>query len=139
MGVPAGRNVALSSKRLDTLGVVVKTAGPARTHFAGFPSGNLLDLPRGLPFSKTATVVGSGARDAPVNRVVNAIGNVASTTEDRARTAGALLAEARSDATIDALVVAEAVGRGGGVILSGDVADLRALGARHSAVVIQSL
>lgn len=85
------------------------------------------------------TVRGHGARDAPVNRVLNAVGNIAATTEDRARTAGALLARARSKATIDALVVAEAIERGGGVVLTGDAHDLGVLADRHSEVVIQPL
>ena len=85
------------------------------------------------------TTRGSGARDAGVNRVVKAIGNVAPTTEDRARTAGALLAKAKSNATIDAIVVAEAVSRGGGVIVTGDPADLSALAASRSDVTVQAL
>ncbi len=58
---------------------------------------------------------------------------------DRARTTGALLARARSKATIDALVVAEAIERGGGVVLTGDAHDLGVLADRHSEVVIQPL
>jgi predicted nucleic acid-binding protein len=85
------------------------------------------------------TVRGHGARDAPVNRVLNAIGNIAATTADRARTAGALLARAKSTATVDALVVAEAVERGGGVVLTGDADDLGALAASHGEVVIEPL
>jgi predicted nucleic acid-binding protein len=85
------------------------------------------------------TVRGHGARDAPVNRVLNAVGNIAPATEDRARTAGALLARAKSNATVDALVVAEVVQRGGGVVLTGDVADLEALAGSHAEVVIQPL
>ncbi len=85
------------------------------------------------------TVRGAGARDAPVNRVLNAVGNVAPTTEDRARLAGALLARAKSNVTIEALVVAEAIGRGGGVVLTSDPDDLRGLAASHAEVVIRRL
>ncbi len=85
------------------------------------------------------TVRGHGARDAPVNRVLNAIGKVPATTEPTARTAGVLQAGAEITATIDALVVAEAVQRGGGVILTSDPDDLRRLGAGHPEVIIQPL
>ena len=85
------------------------------------------------------TVRGRGARDAPVNRVINAVGLVAPATEERARTAGALLGRTKRDDTIDALVVAEAIDRGGGVVLTGDVDDLRRLAAGHDEVVIQPL
>lgn len=85
------------------------------------------------------TVRGHGARDAPVNRVLNAVGNIVAATEDRARTAGALLARAKSTGTIDALVVAEAIERGGGVVLTGDADDLGALAGSHAEVVIQPL
>lgn len=92
-----------------------------------------------VPAVVVAETVRGTARDAPVNRVMSAVGNVAPTTEEAARTAGAMLARARSAATIDALVVAEAVGRGGGVVLTGDAADLGALASAHTDVVIQSL
>jgi predicted nucleic acid-binding protein len=85
------------------------------------------------------TVRGHGPRDAPVNRVLNAVGHVAAATEDRARTAGTLLAAAKSNATVDALVVAEAVGRNGAVVLTGDVGDITLLARPHPEVVIQPL
>ena len=85
------------------------------------------------------TVRGHGPRDAPVNRVLSAVGNVAPATEDRARTAGALLAAAKSSATVDALVVAEAVRRPGGVVLTGDVDDLRRLARSNPEVIVQPL
>lgn len=85
------------------------------------------------------TVRGNGPRDAPANRVLKAIGNVSPAGEDRARIAGALLGRTGSSATVDALVVAEAVHRRGGVVLTGDVDDLRRLAAEHPAVVIQPL
>lgn len=92
-----------------------------------------------VPVVVVAETVRGGARDAPVNRILNAVGNVAPATEETARIAGALLARAKSAATIDALVVAEAVNRGGGVVLTGDAADLGALASPHGDVVIQSL
>lgn len=92
-----------------------------------------------VPAVVVAETVRGTARDAPVNRILNAVGNVAPATEETARTAGALLAKAKSPATIDALVVAEAVHRGGGVVLTGDAADLGSLASPHAEVVIQSL
>ncbi|HEY3262186.1 MAG TPA: PIN domain-containing protein, partial [Pseudonocardiaceae bacterium] len=59
------------------------------------------------------TVRGNGRLDTPVNRMRKAVGNVSPTSEDRARTAGALLGRAGGSATVDAVVVAEAVERGG--------------------------
>jgi predicted nucleic acid-binding protein len=85
------------------------------------------------------TVRGHGPRDAAINRVLNAVGHVAPATEDRARTAGALLAAAKSSATIDALVAAEAIRRHGGVVLTGDVDDLRQLARANPEVIIQPL
>jgi len=85
------------------------------------------------------TVRGNGPRDAPVNRVVKAVGNVSAAAEDQGRIAGALLGRTGSSATVDALVVAEAVHRGGGVILTGDLDDLRRLASEQSAVLIQGL
>lgn len=92
-----------------------------------------------VPAVVVAETVPGTAHDAPVNRILNALGNVAPTTEDTARRAGALLAKARSASTIDALVVVEAAHRGGGVVLTGDAADLGSLAAPHAEVVIQSL
>ena len=85
------------------------------------------------------TVRGNGPRDAPVNRVLKAVGNVSPTSEDRARLAGALLGHSGGSATVDAVVVAEAVRRGGGVILTGDADDLGRLASGHALVVIQPL
>ena len=63
-----------------------------------------------------------------------------STADERVgRTAGRLLGEARSDSTIDALVVASAIDAGGAVILTGDPEDLRALAGDRPGVVIQAL
>jgi predicted nucleic acid-binding protein len=85
------------------------------------------------------TVRGSGPRDARVNLLLRGVSEITPSTEDRARIAGALIGTAGGDATIDALVVAEAVGRGGGVILTGDVVDLRRLATGHPEVVVQGL
>jgi predicted nucleic acid-binding protein len=92
-----------------------------------------------VPAVVIAETVRGSARDAPVNRILNGVGNVAPATEKIARSAGALLAMAKSAATIDSLVVAEAVHRGGGVVLTGDAGELASLASSHPEVVIQSM
>lgn len=85
------------------------------------------------------TVRGSGSKDAPVNRVIAAVGEVSIADEATGRVAGALLGVARSDATIDALVVADAVERGGGVILTDDLDGLGRFAHGYPEVVIEGL
>ncbi len=55
-----------------------------------------------------AESIRGGARDAAANRLIKAIGHVEPTTENISRNAGALLANARSKKTVDAIVVATA-------------------------------
>ena len=92
-----------------------------------------------IPAVVVAETVRGVAADAPVNRIVKAIGEVSVADERVGRRAGRLLGEARSDSTIDALVVASAVEAGGAVILTGDPEDLRALAGDRPGVVIQAL
>lgn len=92
-----------------------------------------------IPAVVIAETVRGVAGDAPVNRVVKAVGEVAVVTEAIGRTAGRLLGEAGSSSTVDALVVATAVEAAGAVILTGDRGDLGALASRHSNVVVQAL
>lgn len=92
-----------------------------------------------IPAVVVAETVRGVAADAPVNRIVKAVGEVSVADERVGRTAGRLLGEARSDSTIDALVVASAVEVGGAVILTGDPDDLRALAGDRPGVVIQAL
>lgn len=92
-----------------------------------------------IPAVVVAETVRGVAADAPVNRIVKAVGAVSAADERVGRTAGRLLGEARSDSTIDALVVASAVEAGGAVILTGDPDDLRALSGDRQGVVIQAL
>lgn len=85
-------------------------------------------------------VVRGGARDARLDRTLKAT-DVRSIDEALARRAGRLLGRARSDATIDALVVATALTmleRQGGerrcMLLTSDPDDLTALLAGHGGV-----
>ena len=84
------------------------------------------------------TVRGDGPRDAAINRVLNAVDEVVPVTEVVARTAGGLLAATASNATIDALIVAEAI-QHGATIMTGDPDDLRSLAEGHPQVVIMPL
>jgi len=92
-----------------------------------------------IPVVVVAETVRGGPRDAPVNRVLKAVGSVPEASEVHGRTAGRLLGAARSSHTIDALVVAHAVERGGAHILTGDRDDLDRLAAPHPEVWIQFL
>ena len=93
-----------------------------------------------IPSVVVAETVRGSARDAPVNRIVRAVGEVTAADERIGRTAGALLGATRSDATVvDAVVVASAVALGGGVVLTGDPGDLEPLASDHPEVVIRTL
>lgn len=87
----------------------------------------------------TETVRGS-ARDASVNRVLAAVGEIVPIDEPLARAAGSLLGSTRSDAgAVDAIVVATARGLGGAVILTSDPNDLQRLARDLPSVVIHPL
>jgi len=92
-----------------------------------------------IPSVVLAETVRATAKDAPVNQVIKAIGEVTSVGEVTGRVAGGLLGTAKSSETIDALVVATAIEAGGGVIVTGDLDDLGALASGHPEVVIQPL
>jgi predicted nucleic acid-binding protein len=92
-----------------------------------------------IPAVVVAETIRGGPKDASVHRIINMIGNVTPTTETHGRIAGALLGEARSSSTIDALVVAHAVVGGGAVVLTGDLGDLGRLAASHPEVWVQSI
>ena len=92
-----------------------------------------------IPSVVVAGTVRGSARDASVNRVIKAVGEVTSADESTGRGAGALLGAARSTSTVDALVVASAIGLGGGVVLTGDPDDLEPLADGHPEVVISAL
>jgi predicted nucleic acid-binding protein len=99
---------------------------------------------RGAPVLVPAPVVTEtvrdGGRDAPVNRVLRAVGEVVSVDEQLARTAGVLLGSTGSKAgAVDALVIATAAVRGAAVVLTSDPVDLRRLGRDHPEVVIRKV
>ncbi len=92
-----------------------------------------------LPSLVVAETVRGSAKDAPVNRVITAVGQVRPADEGTGRVAGGLLGAARSNSTVDAVVVATAIELGGGVILTGDPDDLEALANGHREIVIRGL
>jgi predicted nucleic acid-binding protein len=92
-----------------------------------------------IPSVVIAETVRGSAKDASVNRVIKAVGDVSSTDERTGRAAGALLGSARSTSTVDALVVASAIELGGGIVLTGDPDDLEPLATNHPEVVISEL
>jgi predicted nucleic acid-binding protein len=99
---------------------------------------------RGLPVFVPAVVVTETVRgtprDAPVNRILAAVGEVVAVDEPLARSAGGLLGSTSSDAgAADALVVATAAAAGGGVLLTGDPTDLGRLARDLPTVVVQPL
>ena len=92
-----------------------------------------------VPAVVVAETVRGGPADAPVNRVLKAIGEVDVTDEVVGRTAGRLLGSAGSAATVDAVVVATAIEAGGAVILTGDAGDLGLLAADDPRCIIEPL
>jgi predicted nucleic acid-binding protein len=92
-----------------------------------------------IPAVVVAETVRGRADDAPVNRIVKAVGEVDLADEAVARVAGGLLGDAGSSSTVDAIVVATAIEARGAVVLTGDPDDLGALGADHAEVVIEPL
>jgi predicted nucleic acid-binding protein len=90
-----------------------------------------------VPAVVIAETTRGGARDARVNRVLNAVHEITPVTEAIARQAGRLLAAANiANATVDALIVAEAVLYGASLILTGDLGESVALAANHPHVQV---
>jgi predicted nucleic acid-binding protein len=98
-----------------------------------------LRVPVEVPVVVVAETVRGGPHDAPVHRVLKAVGSIPEAREAHGRTAGRLLGTARSSNTVDALVVAHAVEAGGAHVLSGDREDLERLARPHPEVWIQPL
>ncbi len=92
-----------------------------------------------IPSLVVAETVRGSAKDAPVNRVIKAVGEVRPADEGTGRVAGGLLGAARSNSTVDAVVVASAIELGGGVVLTGDPDDLEAFANGHPEVVVRTL
>lgn len=92
------------------------------------------DQPLLVPTTVVAEVVtGIGPRDARVNRLLAAC-DLVPLSELLARRTAALRRKARRGSVVDASVVATAEVNGGGVVLTSDLDDLRALAARSPIV-----
>jgi predicted nucleic acid-binding protein len=88
-----------------------------------------------VPAVVIAETTRGGPRDAPVNRVLTTVDEITPVTEATARLAGRLLAAAGlPNATIDALVVAEAALGDAAILLTSDLKDLSALAAGYPRV-----
>ena len=96
----------------------------------------MTDEPLVVPTTVVAEVVtGGGPRDARVNRLLQGC-ELMPLTELLARRAAALRQSARRGSVVDASVVATAEVKGGGVVLTGDLGDFRALTARSPIVSV---
>ena len=92
-----------------------------------------------IPVVVLAETVRGRPDDAPVNRIVKAVGDYIEVTEPDGRTTGHLLGETGMSSTIDAIVVACTDRTGGGAILTGDAGDLRQLVAGNASIRIVPL
>ncbi|MGH7285494.1 MAG: hypothetical protein ACRELY_28565 [Polyangiaceae bacterium] len=80
-------------------------------------------------------LTGDAGRDANANRILRACNVEFRISESLVRRAGALRFAARRGSAIDALVVAFA--EPGGIVLTSDIGDLRALAAHARGVVVE--
>jgi predicted nucleic acid-binding protein len=127
-GFPAPRRLILDA------GAVVALARGDQRALAFLARALELNVQVEVPVMVVAEVVRGGPGNAPVNRILKAVGSVPAAREVHGRVAGELLGRARSAATVDALVVAQAVEAGGADVLTGDRKDLARLAASHPEV-----
>jgi predicted nucleic acid-binding protein len=139
MAVPRRESRQAPPRLILDSGAVIALARGDRRARAFLARALELLAPVEVPVVVVAETVRGGPRDAPVHRVLKAIGTVPAAQEAHGRTAGRLLGAARSASTVDALVVAQAVEAGGAQILTGDRDDLERLAAPHPEVWIQPL
>ena len=133
VGLPAPRRLILDS------GAVIALARRDQRALAFLARALELNVLVEIPVVVVAEVVRGGPRDAPVNRILKAVGSVPAAREVHGRVAGGLLGTARSAATVDALVVAHAVEAGGAHVLTGDREDLARLAASHPEVRLHAV
>lgn len=122
---------------LDSGAVIALSRNDVRAR-AGLAAALEADAEVSIPAVVVAETVRGRADEAPVNRIVKAVGEVDLADEAVGRVAG-LLGDTRSSSTVDAIVVATAIEASGAVVLTGDPDDLGALAADHAEVVIQPL
>ncbi len=120
---------------LDSGAVIGWSRGDARTR-AVLRQALERHLELRVPVVVLAETLRGGPRDAPVNRVLKAVGT-APTTPATGRDAGQLLGRTGGSNTADALIAAEALAIPGSTILTSDPDDLRALLSDQSSVEVQ--
>lgn len=136
----ARRSTQAEAQRLilDSAAVIALSRGDQRAR-SFLARAVELDAEIYVPVAVLAETVRGGPRDATVQRVLKAVGSTEPTTEAIGRLAGKLLAKADRSDTIDAMIVAEAVDRGGARVLTSDPDDLRNLAQGLSDVVVETL
>lgn len=122
---------------LDTGAVINWSRGDARTR-AVLREAIARHLELRVPVVVLTETLRGSARDAPVNRVLKAIG-MAATVPSTGREAGRLLGRTGGSNTADALVVAEALTIPGSTIVTTDPDDLRALLIDEDGIGIQAV
>jgi predicted nucleic acid-binding protein len=139
MASARGQSVQAPQRLILDSGAVIALAGGDSRARAYLARAAELMASVEIPVVVVAETIRGGPRDAPVHRVLNAIGFVPEAREVHGRVAGRLLGAARSASTIDALVVAQAVEGGGAYILTGDRENLERLATPHAEVHIHTL
>lgn len=122
---------------LDSGAVISWSRGDARTR-AILREAIARRIELRVPVVVLAETLRGGARDAPVKRVLKAVGTVA-TAPDTGREAGRLLGRTGGGNVADALVAAEALAIPGSTVLTSDPADLQALLAGQDATAVQAI
>jgi hypothetical protein len=92
-----------------------------------------------VPAVVVAETFRGGPTDAPVNRLLKAVGRVDVADEAIGRTTGAAARERRFGGDRRCVVVATAIEGGGAVILTGDAGHLGTLAAGDPQVIIERL
>lgn len=122
---------------LDSGAVISWSRGDARTR-AILREALARRLELRVPVVVLAETLRGGARDAPVNRVLKAVGTAA-TAPDTGREAGRLLGRTGGGNTADALVAAEALAIAGSTIVTSDPDDLRSLLTDQDSIAIHAI
>jgi predicted nucleic acid-binding protein len=122
---------------LDSGAVISWSRGDARTRTI-LREAIARQLELRVPVVVLAETLRGGARDAPVNRVLTAVGTAA-TVPGTGRDAGQLLGRTGGTNTADALVAAEALAIPGSMILTSDPDDLCTLLADQDGTGIQAI
>lgn len=139
MAPPRRRSSAAPQRLILDSGAVIALSRNHRRARAVLTAAREAGVEVTVPAVVVAETVRGSAADAPVNRVLEAVGEVDVADGATGRIAGGLLGAAGSAATVDAVVVATAVQAAGAVILTGDRTDLGTLADRHPEVLFEAL